>query len=154
MADPTKRFSDRADVYAKYRPAYPPACIDFLTKQFLLTENSVVADIGSGTGLLSGLLIKKGCTVIGVEPNNDMRAQAEKELSNDRFVSVDGTAESTHINDSSVDLVTVAQAFHWMDAKKPQQNLIAFCATKIGLLSYGTYNRTKMDLAKNTKPSK
>jgi ubiquinone/menaquinone biosynthesis C-methylase UbiE len=127
MKDSTERFSDRANEYAIYRPKYPPACIDFLCNQFHLNNDSVVADIGSGTGILSQLLLEKGCAVVGVEPNADMRRMAEHQITSEKFISVNGTAESTHLRDGSVDLITVAQAFHWVDpfrAKKEFKRIL------------------------------
>jgi SAM-dependent methyltransferase len=78
-----------------------------------------VADVGSGTGILSKLLLETGAEVIAVEPNAAMRAAAERDLgSSSRFRSVDGSAEATGLEASSVDLVTAAQAFHWFDPQR------------------------------------
>ncbi|ULT58281.1 class I SAM-dependent methyltransferase [Neobacillus drentensis] len=115
----TDKFTDKAELYAKYRPSYPLEYIDYLISEAGLNENCMIADIGSGTGILSGQLLEKGLTVIGVEPNDDMRLVAEQTLKpNSRFISVKATAENTTINDDSIDLVTVAQAFHWFDMEK------------------------------------
>ncbi|MBT2654039.1 class I SAM-dependent methyltransferase [Bacillus sp. ISL-18] len=115
----TDKFTDKAELYAKYRPSYPLEYIDYLISEAGLNEDCMIADIGSGTGILSGQLLEKGFTVIGVEPNNDMRFVAEQTLkANSRFISLKATAENTTINDNSIDLVTVAQAFHWFDMEK------------------------------------
>jgi len=115
---PTDKFTDKAEVYAKYRPSYPHEYIEYLITEAGLNEDGIIADIGSGTGILSRQLIERGFTVIGVEPNDDMRSVAEQSLKLDsRFISIKATAESTSINDNSLDLVTVAQAFHWFDKK-------------------------------------
>jgi len=75
-----------------------------------------VADIGSGTGILSEVFLKHGNEVIGVEPNAEMRAAGERILANyPKFTSIAGSAEETSLADSSVDFVTAAQAFHWFD---------------------------------------
>ncbi len=83
-----------------------------------LRAGSVVADIGSGTGLLAKLFLDFGCRVIGVEPNADMRAAGDRFLSSayDKFSSVDGRAERTGLEDASVDMIAAGQAFHWFDA--------------------------------------
>jgi SAM-dependent methyltransferase len=113
---PTERFSARAGNYAKYRPSYPASLIDFMLEEFGLGPGSVVADVGSGTGILSRLLLERQVMVIGVEPNREMREEAEKALRDiAHFRSVDGTAEVTTLADASVDLVAAAQAFHWFD---------------------------------------
>ncbi len=113
------KFTDKAEVYAKYRPSYPSEYIEYLVSEADLNENCMIADIGSGTGILSRQLLDKGFTVIGVEPNDDMRTLAEQTLKPDsHFISVDAVAEKTTLNDSSLDLITVAQAFHWFDIEQ------------------------------------
>lgn len=115
--DNTLKFSGKAAVYAKARPSYAPEFIDWLYGDVGMTPASVVADIGSGTGIFSKAMLEKGNTVYGVEPNKDMRRTAESTLpvfSN--FHSIDGTAKNTTLEANSVDFITVAQAFHWFDA--------------------------------------
>jgi SAM-dependent methyltransferase len=114
--DPTRRFSDRVDNYVKYRPGYPPAIIDVLNVECGLESESVIADVGSGTGLLAELFLRNGNLVYGVEPNDEMRAAAEQLLGSYlRFTSINGRAEATTLADSSVDFVTAGQAFHWFE---------------------------------------
>src|SRR6266550_532278 len=113
-----KRFSSRVENYAKYRPGYPPGVLEILKSDCGLTGESVIADIGSGTGLLSEVFLKNGNTVLGIEPNELMRGKAESLLcSFDRFRSVAGTAENTTLSDRSIDFITAGQAFHWFDRK-------------------------------------
>jgi SAM-dependent methyltransferase len=124
MSDPTKRFSDRADDYARARPGYPDAVFDAIAELTGLAPGSVVADVGSGTGISAAPLLRRGCAVRGVEPNAAMRAAAERALAGEpRFTSVDGTAERTTLPDASVDLALVAQAFHWMDPARTRREL-------------------------------
>jgi SAM-dependent methyltransferase len=119
MTDSVARFSNRADNYAKYRPGYPPGIMDIFKTACGLTATSIVADVGSGTGILSELFLRNGNQVFGVEPNAAMREAAERLLRNfPNFVSSDATAEATTLAASSVDLVTAAQAFHWFDRAK------------------------------------
>ena len=76
----------------------------------------MIADIGSGTGILSRLFLEHGNRVLGIEPNREMREAAERALAGyPSFTSVDATAEATTLPDSSVDFVTAGQAFHWFD---------------------------------------
>ncbi len=113
------KFTGKADIYAKYRPTYPDAFLDYLYSKVGFQKDSVLADIGSGTGILTKLLLGKGSFVYGVEPNEDMRKAAEQELAGYKnFASVPASAESTGLNDCSVDFITVAQAFHWFDLKE------------------------------------
>jgi SAM-dependent methyltransferase len=114
--DPTKRFSSRVEDYIRYRPSYPQATLAWLERECRPTAAAQIADIGSGTGILSRLLLDFGCEVFGVEPNAGMRAGAERLLAGEpRFHSVDGRAEATTLPAASVDFVTAGQAFHWFD---------------------------------------
>lgn len=122
MPDSLTRFSSRAEAYAKYRPGYPPGLIEILKTECGLTPSSAVADIGSGTGILTELLLKNGNRVFAVEPNEAMRAFAENSLKQyKQFVSVDGSAEATSLPKDSVDIVIAAQAFHWFDREKTKR---------------------------------
>lgn len=119
MTDHTQRFSDRVEDYIKYRPSYPDEVVQLLEKKLNLIPGKIIADIGSGTGIASFLFLKKDYTVIGVEPNKEMREAAEKLLSNyANFQSINGSAENTHLPAKSVDLILCAQAFHWFDKEK------------------------------------
>ncbi len=119
MQKTVDRFSSRAENYAKFRPGYPPEALDVLKEKCGLTEASLVADIGSGTGILSELFLKNGNVVIGVEPNGPMRTLADRHLQSfEKFKSVNGTAEATRLDSASVDFITAAQAFHWFDRER------------------------------------
>ncbi len=120
-ANSTTRFSNRVEYYVKYRPTYPPEIIDFLTKTINLSSNSVIADIGSGTGLLAELFLRQGNPVFGVEPNLEMRQAGEEFLQHyPRFTSIDGTAEATTLADRSIDVIVAGQAFHWFNVAQCQ----------------------------------
>ena len=114
--NPTTRFSSRVDNYVRYRPGYPAEIIDLLRRDCGLTQDSLIADIGSGTGKLTELFLENGNQVFGVEPNKEMREAGERLLAKfPRFRSTDGKAEATTLPESSVDLITIGQAFHWFD---------------------------------------
>lgn len=116
--DPTVRFSDRVESYTRYRPSYPSETIDVLVGAGALSPDDVVADIGSGTGKLTELFLRHGNTVFGVEPNPEMREAGERTLASfPRFHSVDGRAEATGLDSSSVDVIAAGQALHWFDLK-------------------------------------
>lgn len=119
MMRPTERFSSRVDNYARHRPSYPAPAIELLKRRCGLRPGAVVADLGSGTGILTELLLKSGAEVFAVEPNDRMRAAAEAQLSHyPRFRSVPGSAESTTLAAASVDLLAAGQAFHWFDPQR------------------------------------
>ena len=116
MTNPAQRFTGRVEDYARYRPGYPPELLYLLRRECGLTKNAVVADVGSGTGILARLILENGNRVVMVEPNDEMRRAGVRLLSgHGRFESVAGTAEATTLPESSVDLITAGQAFHWFD---------------------------------------
>ncbi len=120
--NPKTRFSSRVENYIKYRPSYPYKIISFLQEKAILIKSSIIADVGSGTGILSKLFLENGNKVYGIEPNKDMRNASEiflKDFSN--FVSIDGSAESTGLDDNSIDLIVAGQAFHWFDVKQTKK---------------------------------
>jgi SAM-dependent methyltransferase len=115
MADSVSRFDNRADDYAKSRPAYPAEAIDAVLEGLGFEALLTVADVGAGTGISSRLIADRGALVVAVEPNAAMRAKAEPHA---RVVWQDGTAEATGLRDGSVNLVVCAQAFHWFDRER------------------------------------
>jgi len=109
-----QKFSAKSTVYEKARPSYPKEIIDLLFAK--ASPDIVIADVRSGTGKFTELLLERGYKVFAVEPNDDMRGAAEKKLvAKKNFVSVNGSAENTTLAPKSVDYITVAQAFHWFD---------------------------------------
>src|SRR5271167_2755126 len=101
-----ERFSNRVDDYVRFRPGYPSGVIDVLRDECGLAPESVVADIGSGTGLLTQLFLENGNLVYGVEPNPAMRQAGEEFLQKyPDFRSVAGSAECTTLADASLDFI-------------------------------------------------
>ncbi|MFS1512090.1 class I SAM-dependent methyltransferase [Chengkuizengella sp. SCS-71B] len=120
--DNKKRFSNRVENYVKYRPSYPKKTIDFLYNELGFKQNSIIADVGSGTGIFSNLLLDRESNVLSVEPNQEMREAAENLLvSYENYISINGSAENTTLPDKSVDFIVSAQAFHWFDLQKTKQ---------------------------------
>ncbi len=116
MADSTARFSSRASSYAAHRPGYPPAVLATLVSGCGLTRATEIADVGAGTGIFTEILLQHGNPVAAVEPNREMRDQLHRlQRSFPALRVVDGTAAATTLDDGSVGLVVVAQAFHWFD---------------------------------------
>jgi SAM-dependent methyltransferase len=125
FADAKQRFSNRVADYVRYRPGYTAALLDLLRAECGLRSQHVVADVGSGTGLLSKLFLENGNRVFGVEPNQEMRQAGEEFLrSFPEFTSVTGSAEATTLGDASVDFITAGQAFHWFDPQAARREFL------------------------------
>ena len=124
-SDSTTRFGDRVNDYVRARPGYSPRVVELCVESGYLIAGDAVADVGSGSGLLTKKFLDRGYEVFGVEPNEAMRLAAETRLGAEAgFLSVDGTAEHTTLPAASVALVTAGQAFHWFDAERAKQE---FC---------------------------
>lgn len=116
-SDTRQVFAQKVVDYLESRPDYPAAMFTQLEAIGALPARAAVADLGSGTGLLTRALLERGHQVFALEPNDEMRLAAEQVLNNyPGFNSCAGSAEQTGLPDSSVDLVSAAQAFHWFDA--------------------------------------
>jgi len=121
----TQRFSSRVENYVRYRPGYPNEIVNLLKNECGLDPGWTIADIASGTGIFTRLLLENDNRVLGVEPNVDMRHAGEEYLKQyPKFSSVAGTAEATSLPNRSVDLVTAAQAAHWFDRPKARQEFV------------------------------
>jgi ubiquinone/menaquinone biosynthesis C-methylase UbiE len=115
-SDSTQRFTTLVENYVKYRPGYPDKVIDILKEHAGLNDESIIADIGSGTGISTELFLKNCKRVYAIEPNQQMREKAEHLIGNYKgFNSVDGTAEATNLPGDSVDFIVSAQSFHWFN---------------------------------------
>jgi SAM-dependent methyltransferase len=112
------RFLGRVDHYARHRPSYPAAAIDLLAARCGLRAGASVIDLGSGTGILSRLLLERGARVYGIEPNVEMRRYSDEALGGGEFHSQEGTAEDTRMPDAFFDLLVAAQSFHWFHPER------------------------------------
>ena len=108
-ADTVARFNERAQDYARYRPSYPSEAIDAIFEGLGAPKRLHVVDVGAGTGISMRLLAERGADVLGIEPNDEMRAVAEAAGLNVRS----GMAGALDLASASVDVVACFQAFHW-----------------------------------------
>ncbi len=121
----TSRFSDRVENYVRYRPGYPPEALQTLKDECGLTPSHVIAEIASGTGIWTRMLLNNGNRVFGIEPNAEMRNAGERLLASfPNFTSIAGTAEATTLADHSVDFITAAQAAHWFDRSRARREFV------------------------------
>ncbi len=118
----TERFSDRVENYVNFRPSYPAELIALLAEQCHLSQDTVIADVGAGTGKLTELLLPTNSAVYAIEPNTEMREAAENLLKqNNNFMSMAGDSAATGLANDSVDLIVAAQAFHWFEPAPTRQ---------------------------------
>jgi SAM-dependent methyltransferase len=128
---PEDRFSETAGDYAKYRPSYPKMLLDWIAMTARLSAGSKVANVGCGTGISTRLWAEKGFEVTGVDPNEAMLAQARKSGEGEYRV---GTAYATGLPTASMDMISIAQAFHWFNLDEAQTEFVrvlkpgGFCA--------------------------
>jgi SAM-dependent methyltransferase len=143
---PTERFSSRVEAYRRFRSRYPREIIPVLEEQCGLTRESIVADVGAGTGMLAELFLENGNRVFAVEPNPDMRAACQELVARYLYLTcVDGTAEETRLADRSVDFVGVGRALHWFDQEKcrPEFARILRDGGWVVLASQGPHERSE-----------
>jgi ubiquinone/menaquinone biosynthesis C-methylase UbiE len=107
-----KSFGSVAAEYERSRPMYPDEAVDWLVPE----GAQKALDLGAGTGKLTRSLVVRGLETVAVEPLEEMRETLRAALPGVR--ALDGTAEAIPMEDASVDLVTVAQAWHWIDAER------------------------------------
>jgi ubiquinone/menaquinone biosynthesis C-methylase UbiE len=108
------RFLGKTDDYVKFRPGYPIEILDYLSKNHGFSSNAICAEVGSGTGKFSELLLQNKNKVFAVEPNGEMRGAAEKSLTAfQSFKSVSGDSVNTTLEKGSIDFIFCAQALHW-----------------------------------------
>jgi SAM-dependent methyltransferase len=107
-----RSFGAAADAYERARPSYPDEAVDWL----LPAGAHTVLDLGAGTGKLTRAQVARGLDVIAVEPIDEMRATLEATLP--EVHALKGTAEDIPLPDQSVDVITVAQAWHWVDVER------------------------------------
>jgi SAM-dependent methyltransferase len=125
VSNATSRFSDRVENYVRYRPGYPPGALQVLKDDCGLAPDHVIADLASGTGIWTRILLEHGNPVFGIEPNAEMRLAGERLLAGfPKFTSVAGTAEATTLPDHTVDFVTAAQAAHWFHRERARSEFL------------------------------
>lgn len=144
MINTVERFSNRVENYVKYRPGYPPEVLQLFKDEMNLQTDSVIADIGAGTGISAKIFLENGNEVFAVEPNAAMRGAAADFLKDyPRLKLVEGTSEATTLADNSVDFVVAAQAFHWfkIEAAREEFQRIAKNEGCVALI----WNERKLD---------
>ncbi len=109
-------FSNQADAYRRSRPTYPEALVDLLIDDAKVSAGDAVVDFGAGTGIFTRLLVERGFRVTAIEPIAEMLSQTDVSTAH----WLDGTFESSGLDDASQRWAVAAQSFHWAD---PQRSL-------------------------------
>lgn len=123
--------------------------INILAKEIGLTNDKIIADIGSGTGISSIPFLENKNRVFGVEPNKEMREAQELLLSEfSNFSSINGSAEETNLEDESLDLIFCAQAFHWFDKEKSKSEFSRILKENGNLVIVWNSRSTKTEFQK------
>jgi SAM-dependent methyltransferase len=102
-------YGRAADVYARARPSYPPAAVDWLLAG--RGSDGPIVEIGAGTGKLTAELTARGRRVVAVEPVEEMRARLQVE-------SVAASFEELPFETASVRAVVASQSLHWADVDR------------------------------------
>lgn len=144
MTDSTTRFSTRARSYAAFRPSYPSGAIDAALEGLGDPQRLTVADVGAGTGISARLFAEHGPTVIAIEPNAAMRAEAEP---HPRVIWRDAIAQATGLDDQSVDVITICQAFHWFADDVTMREFRRVARRRAALLQYERDERAEFTKA-------
>jgi ubiquinone/menaquinone biosynthesis C-methylase UbiE len=149
--DNKKVYSSKAEKYAKYRWDYSSRAIQTISDIAHISDDSYVADIGAGTGILTKHFEGKVKCIFAIEPNAEMLEVAKKSLSHSSsFMPIARSAEDTALPDSSINLITVAQAIHWFDPKPTRNEFLRIL--KPGgwlaiLQNYGTNDRLNKSIS-------
>jgi SAM-dependent methyltransferase len=106
----------RAAHYRHARPPYSPHVASFVTRH--VGRLATAVDIGCGTGLSTRALRRVSNTLVGVEPDDAMRAAATESLAALGVPVRSGSAEATSLAARSVDLIVAALCFEWFDRQR------------------------------------
>jgi ubiquinone/menaquinone biosynthesis C-methylase UbiE len=134
------QFSKQADLYAKHRPTYPPALYDYILS--FVNEKNNAWDCATGNGqaafALAGHFKKVFATDISA-------AQIEKATRKDNIEYLVCPAESTPFTGNTFDLVTVAQAYHWLQWDKFHEEVLRVCKPGAVIAIWVYYDHTTGD---------
>lgn len=119
-------FGKTAQDYGRHRAGFPPALFDRLTTFGIGLAGQRVLDLGTGTGTLARGFALRGCQVIGLDPSTSLTEEAQR-LDREAGVTINyvtAKSEQTGLPDTSFDVVTAGQCWHWFDRSKAAQEVL------------------------------
>ena len=131
-------FSKQSDLYARYRPTYPKDLYEYILS--FVKEKNTVWDCATGNGQAAVVLADHFKKVIATDIS---AAQIEKATLKENIEYLVCPAESTLFADNTFDLVTVAQAYHWLKWKEFKKEVVRVCKPE-AIIAIWTYNRNKI----------
>ena len=113
--------SDHAKIYKQFRPDYPQNVTDSIIKYCEKYSNDfqIALDLGCGSGQNTLSLAPYFTSVIGTDVSAAQirEAQTDKSKPDNVQYKVSTAEDLEFIEEESVDLITIASAFHWMEAE-------------------------------------
>ena len=116
----TRNFGAAAQDYAKHRAGFPDSFFDRLQVFGIGRPDQLVVDIGTGTGTLARGLALRGCSAVGIDPDERLTEQA-RQLDHEAGVAVEyqtGVAEQLPLPDDYADVITAGTCWHWFDGRR------------------------------------
>ncbi|MCC6807788.1 MAG: methyltransferase domain-containing protein [Deltaproteobacteria bacterium] len=107
-------FGKTANDYVKYRAGFPDSVFDILASRGIIAPRMKAVDLGTGTGVVARALVERGLHVVGVDPSAELLAAARKHGPKS-IIYVEGSAESTGLEQLSFDVAIAGQCWHWLD---------------------------------------
>ena len=129
-------FSQQSDLYARYRPTYPKELYDYILS--FVKEKNTAWDCATGNGQAAVVLADHFKKVIATDIS---AAQIDKAIKKDNIEYSVCSAESTPFEENTFDLITVAQAYHWINWKDFKKEVTRVCKPG-AIIAIWTYYRT------------
>ncbi len=130
-------FSRQSELYAKYRPTYPIELYEYILS--FVREKNIAWDCATGNGQAAIVLADYFKKVIATDISP---SQIEKAIKKENIAYSVCPAESTPFEDNTFDLVTVAQAYHWIKWKEFKKEVTRICKPNAVIAVWTYYNRT------------
>jgi 2-polyprenyl-3-methyl-5-hydroxy-6-metoxy-1,4-benzoquinol methylase len=132
-------FSKQSDLYARYRPTYPKELYEYILS--FVKEKNTAWDCATGNGQAAVVLADHFKKVIATDIS---AAQIEKAIKKDNIEYSVCPAESTPFEENTFDLVTVAQAYHWINWKEFKKKWFVFVNPELLSQSWSIFRNMRV----------